>query len=273
MTKKVNEVISASKYKWYKGFDPASLDPEEKDQVLAYEKANPVEINQEHKKYWDKVFSDPEPLKFNLTYEKLLPAFLERYHQNENVKFDKSMLDQVNTVLYYFCKDPRFFKQDNLVTDFNQIPSFHKGLMIVGGYGTGKSSTMKCLRDLFQNTPLVFKANTTKKLVQMYEYTDKGEKKPFIDSLCTKDNYYFDDLKIERLANNYGIKVNLFDEILFERCENKIKTHISCNYRKDKPDDLKECLNEFKTIYSPQVHDRIFSMFNIIEFNAKSLRK
>jgi DNA replication protein DnaC len=59
------------------------------------------------------------------------------------------------------------------------------------------------------------------------------------DGECTRKEFesimfngvrYFDDLKTERIASNYG-KVNIFKDILEERYNRNAKTHITCNFK------------------------------------------
>lgn len=277
MAKKVKEVISRKKYEWLINFDPASWTKEDKEDIKNYEKNLIDNVSEKNKEYWAKVYEDQPTIKFNINYNLLYDKFIENWQNNEQCKFDKSMKNQVDTILYYFCQDPQFFKQKNLTRlkgkkTPEQIPSFNKGLLIVGDYGTGKSSTMRTLQKLLQGTPLVFKFNTVVNLVDQFEYIEKTQKKPFKESLY-KGTYYFDDLKLENLANNYGIKVNLMKQVLFERAENKAKTYITCNYKEDKPGDIYALLRELYDLYGPQVHDRIYQHYNIIEFKGLSLRR
>jgi DNA replication protein DnaC len=270
MAKKIKETITRQKYLWYKQMD--NLEDHEKKEIEQYEKENPVKISKPSKEYWNKVFADNKPKEFQVSYDVLLTAFLRQFYQNEGVKFNKNKLEEVSTILYYFSRDNRFFEAKNIFTELSNSPSsFEKGLMIIGGYGTGKSSTMNALCDLLRGTPIVFKSSSAKKIIEQYEYTDKDNKKQFLENLET-GTMYFDDIKTERTANNYGVKVNLFDHILFERDRLRSKTYITCNYKKDRPGDIKATLLEFNNIYSPQVYDRLFKMFNIIEFTGKSLR-
>ena len=81
----------------------------------------------------------------------------------------------------------------------------------------------------------------------------------------------FDDVKAEKTINKFG-KHNLMEEILYLRADDYKLTHCTCNYHKDYPNDLQFALKEFYSLYSPRVFDRIFQMFNIIQFNGKSLR-
>jgi len=93
---------------------------------------------------------------------------------------------------------------------------------------------------------------------------------------------YFDDIKTERHASNYG-KVNLFKDILENRYNNRVqivkgvtkinKTFGTCNYKEGYEGNTEVALEEFGEMYGGRIYDRLFEMFNIIEFKGKSFRK
>jgi len=83
---------------------------------------------------------------------------------------------------------------------------------------------------------------------------------------------YYDDVKTERIASNYGM-TNLFKDIIEKREVRKLKTYITCNFKEDQPGNIPAALLEFGEKYGSRVFDRLFSMFNIIEFKGKSFRR
>jgi len=254
-----------------------SLTETERIKVCEYEHANKPKITEKSKQYFEKLHQVQNEEGFNVNYDVLLHKFKERFFDLERVKFDESHLDNVKTILYYFAKDQRFFKSDRLCKNdkgnYFSDPSFDKGLLIIGNYGNGKTSTMKTLKSLFDGTPLVFKSYSANRVVTTFEsYNNGSERTEYINRTKTKAAY-FDDIKTEKDASNYG-KHNLFKDIIEERYLNKAKTYITCNFREtDTKGEIKDALIEFNDRYGPRVFDRLFEMFNIIEFKGSSLRK
>lgn len=267
------EIITRRKYLFLKQFNEGALKKEDKEAIAKYEEANKI-VNgktEKEREYNKRVFAEPvKPEEMKINFDVLLAKFKLKFKEIEGVEFDDKLLSNVETILYYFARDKRFFKCKNLSSLTK--PSFNKGLLIVGSYGNGKTSTMRVLRELFNHTPLVFKSYTANKIVSTFEgYDDSTERYAYIERTKTK-TAYFDDVKTEKIASNYG-KYNLFKEILEERYINKAKTYITCNYKAgDETNNLEEALFEFNDKYGERVYDRLFEMFNVIEFHGKSMR-
>lgn len=181
---------------------------------------------------------------------------------------------------FYLGKDERFFE----CTALSKMskPSFEKGLLIVGSYGSGKTSTMKIFHKLFCQprffkTPLTFGWYSAQEVVEQYENIQTPADKTLFWNNMVKGARYFDDVKTERQASNYG-KVNLFKEIIEKRYDLYIntgkKTYLSCNYAKGKENvgNLSKALAEFRLLYGPRVYDRLFEMFNVVVFKGESFR-
>ena len=187
-------------------------------------------------------------------------------------------LKNIAPIVTYFSKDPEFLKfgvkDEN--GNFLSQPSLDKGLLIVGGYGNGKTSIMNTMQALFSGIDgYRFGKYSTKKIVLKYEEFSRVKNPEVLENfwnMLNKSDLYLDDVKTEEDASAYG-KKNLINILIQERYFKGIKTHISCNYANGHNNDVKQALMEFKTRYSNQVYDRIFEMFNIIEFKGKSFRK
>jgi DNA replication protein DnaC len=270
MSKKIKNIISKREFNYLNSFTYTSLTPDEKIKLKEYEKEHKQKVSEITKAYFDKIKEPTEKGEYKVNYDGLLKAFLTRFKEIENKTFDKDQIENLKTVLYYFAKDERFFKCKNLQTKYK--PDFNKGILIIGGYGNGKSTTFRVLKSLFQNTPLIFKNYTATQIVDKYEAIKEITDKDTFKRLTERGTAYFDDVKTERMANNFG-KRNLFKDIIEERYNNKAKTYISCNYS-DKPNEqnIEAGLNEFYDKYGARVYDRLFEMFNIVEFIGKSLR-
>ena len=132
---------------------------------------------------------------------------------------------------------------------------------------------MRALERSFIGTSVAFKGYTTNELVGMYEGCETPfAKKDFNERIMHTGTRYFDDVLTERQANNYG-KANLMKDILEERYNRKLRTYISCNYDENHVGDIEKGLEQFGDRYGGRVYDRLFDMFNIIEFKGGSRRK
>ena len=197
----------------------------------------------------------------------------------------KDTLANIAPIIEYFVMDQHFFNRSQLITNVHALelaPSFEKGLLIIGGYGNGKTSIMEALQLVFDHyrMPMRFKGYKAHDLVTEYERIGadrtyrESSKYQFYNRLTKVRGLYLDDVKKEREASNYG-KVNLIRDILEKRYDHKKgKTYITCNYREgDAAYNLEDALAEFGEKYGGHIYDRLFEMFNIIEFKGTTFRK
>jgi DNA replication protein DnaC len=166
--------------------------------------------------------------------------------------------------------------------------SFEKGLLIIGDYGNGKTTIMQCFEILFKKNfeiamtenwdtlkdwqNLRFKSSKSHDIVTEFETLMNIESKDNFYKKYSQFRYYFDDVKKEKTASNYG-KTEIIKELIEKRYDKKAKTFITCNYKEGCSNDLQEALVEFGDRYGGHFYDRLFEMFNIIEFKGKSFRK
>lgn len=262
-----SSVISLKLYNRLK--NTSNLTAEQADQVEDFE----MVIYEQRKKvttYFRKINDRQD--NFRVNAKMLTTKFLERFKEINGVAFNDKGAHDLTPLIYYFAKDKRFFDCDNLLSD-TSIPSFDKGLLIIGNYGSGKSACMNTFQSLFQHTPLAFSKYNTNKIVDSFEtYKDMEARGAYMARLKLSEAY-FDDVKTEKEASSYG-KHNLMKTIIEERYSKKVKTFITCNYREgnESREDPWDALAEFSDKYGPRVYDRLFEMFNIIQFNGKSFR-
>lgn len=273
------KTIGYHKYRFLKTLK--FLSDEEKIQVEEYEKRfTSQEAVEKNNKYLQELLVPVEKKEFSITAKELWVLFKSHFQTVNNEPFQVSQvtIKNLGPILYYFAKDERFFKCENLKKEFSK-PSFDKGLLIIGNFGNGKTSTMKAFESVFRaikgGKGVEFSGYSTKQVVRMFENC-KGDKADILrqefDQKMLCGIRYFDDLKSERIASNFG-KVNVFEEIIEERYNLKSKTYVTCNFHKDFPNDLGAALDEFEDKYGGRVYDRLFEMFNIIEFEGKSFRE
>lgn len=127
-----------------------------------------------------------------------------------------------------------------------------------------------------------FKGYTANEVVGMFEKCNDDASKKDFERKMNFGSRYFDDIKTERIASNYG-KVNIFKDIFETRYNNRIqtvndktiinKTFATCNYKDGYEGNLEVAVDEFLEKYGGRVYDRLFEMYNIIEFKGKSFRK
>ncbi len=272
-----NLVIGRNKYNNLKSFKNEDLSDEQKKQIEEYENRNRSESPEQiekTKKYLQGLLVPVEKKEFSISAKELWVLFKSHFQITNNKPFEitEFTIKNIEPIIYYFSKDERFFECDNLKKELS-VPNFDKGLLIIGNYGNGKTSIMKVFENIFKGIVGVgFKGYSANKVVTMFEKCSSDVDRDEFEKIMWRGTRYFDDLKTERIASNFG-KVNIFKEIIEERYNRKSKTYVTCNYKKDFPDDLNAALDEFEDKYEGRVYDRIFEMFNIIEFKGKSFRK
>lgn len=267
--------IGRRKYEFLKTINSEYLTAEQVSQIEDYElKFVPTEKQIElQSAYWDKILSKEPEKPFEFTTKQLWQAFKFKFQEISGKPFEKTKesISNLEPVMYYFAKDERFFKCENLTKISN--PSFDKGLLIVGGFGNGKTTIMRTFEALFKTVKnYSFKSYSANEVVVMFEKCHEDIDRVEFENIMFKGVRYFDDVKTERIASNYG-KVNIFKDIIETRYDRGNKTYITCNYVENNHGNLEMALSEFGEKYGGRVFDRIYEMFNIIEFKGKSFRK
>jgi len=265
------KLISRREYEWLKTFE--KLEPLEIAKIDEYEKKN-IRVFVEASKPKPKQEVKKVVITKALVWRKFKESF-KILTGNDFIEIPDT-LKNIAPIITYFAKDPSFFKCDNLVKQIGTIslkPNFKKGLLIVGDYGNGKTSTMYAVQKFMQyyRMPGWFKGYKSHELVTIFEGTETPESRKEYFKRFGEHRLYIDDVKKEKLASNFG-KVDIIREILEKRYDNKVVTYITCNYREGEPGNIEDALAEFGEKYGGHLYDRIFEMFNIIEFKGKSFR-
>ncbi len=286
---KQTKLIGHNKYNALKNFDLTDLSNENIDrfynefkmpigtaikQVAAYEEKYIKPIANKTKAYLQKI-ANPQVQQPNiLTKQELWKRFAFSFFKNEGREFIQTpeTLENIKILFYYFLGDEKnFLKCKNIHPSSN--PSLKKGLLVIGDFGCGKSSMFWAFEKALKNVKGAnFKGYTANQIVSDFERcTNMADKDLFYETMF-KGTRYFDDVKTERIANNYG-KADLLKDILETRNRNRVQTYITCNFASGKVGDVPAALLEFKTRYGERVYDRLFQDFNIIEFKGDSFRK
>lgn len=287
-TDKLDLVIGVNKYADLKSRKPEDLTDVEKQQIEMFEakrhEATPEQIQANHD-YFERILNKPEIKPNEITARELWELFKLKFtivNSRDFVKTENTITN-LEPLIYYFTKDERFFKCDNLSKVSE--PSFSKGLLIIGNFGNGKTATMKTFEAIFNNIEgFQFKGYSANEVVTMFEACSSDIDREDFNKKMYRGTRYFDDVKTERIASNYG-KVNLFKEVLEERYSRfyptkttdeprrKLKTYVTANFKDGHPNNIEMALEEFSEKYGERVYDRLFEMFNVVEFKGKSFRK
>ncbi len=269
--------IGFNRYKFLKNINPNDLTETEIEQIKEYEEKHiPSDVQIKYKElYIDKIRSDKEVV-FSFDKKTLWFEFLRKFKEVNDVDFiqTEESIENLKTIFLYFLKDNDFLFCKNVST--LSKPSFDKGLLIIGNFGNGKTSVMMTFESIFKYVKgYSFKSYSANAVVTMFESIKSDDfselSKADFERRMNNGVRYFDDVKTERIASNFG-KVNLFKDILESREKNNALTYITCNYKDGYPENVEEALNEFEDKYGSRVYDRLFKMFNIIEFKGKSFR-
>lgn len=191
------------------------------------------------------------------------------------------------TLCTFFLERKGFYHSP--IINNKSVPDLEKGLMIIGTYGTGKTSILNTFNLMFSHAnshPIIvmdvennkqflgryrlgFGYFTANEVVKEFEgLSDRAEKTIFWNR-HKKGTKYYDDIMTESTASNYG-KIEIFKDIFEMRYSEGVKTIISLNYSGGSVD---ETLEEISRKYGERVYDRLFEMFNIIELKGESLRR
>lgn len=216
-----------------------------------------------------KLFLDPR-----IDIKILYFNFKNLYFQNHKRVFEETDESKllVYTLLYYFCKKENFYQSPLLYEYPSTKTNINKGLVIIGGVGTGKTTVLETIRTMInQNILFNLKFKNTKEAVTEYESTLQEDLYDFHDKL-NNGHLIIDDLLAENTASRFG-KTELFEDILFKRCENKnMTTIITINYLEEHPNNVNEAILSLYHRYGQRVFDRILGHFNFIQLTGKSFR-
>ncbi len=210
----------------------------------------------------------PEKLTKNILWKSFTFSFFK--NEGKPFKSTQDTLENIIPLFYYFLGDLENFKKCKNVNHISK-PGLNKGVLIIGTYGNGKTSVFKAMESALRSTNIRFKGYTANEVVNKFEACQNPLDKEEFYKTMNYGTRYFDDVKTERTANNYG-RAELMKDILEARYINKVRTYITCNYKDGADGDVEIALLEFQGKYGNRVYDRLFEMFNIIVFTGDSFR-
>lgn len=162
------------------------------------------------------------------------------------------------SILYKLCnyqiRDRQACKKLNI--------DIHKGILLSGPVGCGKTSLMKLIRHItphYQSYEMIPTRNIT------FAFNHIGYK--IIEQYGDSRFYCFDDLGIEPTGRYFGKDCNVMGEVILSRHElflkYKFKTHCTTNLN----------AQELEERYGNRVRSRMRGLFNLIGFDKGSLDK
>ncbi|MDP2235001.1 MAG: hypothetical protein Q8J88_01085 [Bacteroidales bacterium] len=207
------------------------------------------------KEYWDKINADTAPIL--LAAGELKTVFIARAShiaRKEFVidKFNEAILDKL---FHYFTASG---EAEKLGMNLN------KGIMLMGGLGTGKSTIMRAFAT---NQHTSFRLMPCMHLT--YDFVEHGfsiiKDHSKVETIArnqywqTERGVCYDDLGTEEERKRYGDKVNAMAEILMNRYDQvpHNMTHITTNLN----------AQDIEKYYGPRVRSRMREMFNILTFD------
>lgn len=190
---------------------------------------------------------------------------------NTDFQLNDDSKRNISLVFQYFLRDEQFFSNPCLRPNLSN-PSFKKGLLIIGGYGIGKTQIILAMEKALSSFGgRGFKFYSANEVVQKFESCSLPMDRSEFYRRINAGIVLFDDITAERTANNFG-HINIIREVLEQRYANGKLTHAILNYKEGFEGNVKETLSLLNEKYGNRVYDRLFEMFNFVEFAGKSRR-
>lgn len=156
-----------------------------------------------------------------------------------------------------------YFLQDEEVAAAEGI-DLHKGILLTGRIGCGKTSLMTLMRHLAPESYRLHMVSCREISFEFsrigYDVISRYSKNAFFPYTNVPRVHCFDDLSLEQMVNYWGNNCNVMGEILLTRYDllisHKMLTHVTTNHNSHELEDL----------YGNRLRSRIRAMFNLIAF-------
>lgn len=261
---------NSEKEKRKRYFDNVALTEEEVEKAISDAKRTKFGILERQRKN-DEYQARLEEAKRPFTPRELQTFVLERANleiiTDRKIIFNEESKAIFKALCYYFANDIEF---ESMGDGF----SLNKGICLMGNIGTGKTSLMRMFE---RNKKQSYTVISCRKVAG--DYAENGHDALDIYSEL-RNNYTneiryflqphlgfcFDDLGTEEIKKNFGNQVNVMEEIILNRYDNKHYgfqfTHLTTNLTAD----------QIESIYGSRVRSRMREMFNVFHLNGNDLR-
>lgn len=205
-------------------------------------------------------------------HKQMLDFVVARAWQDYQIDFqiDKSNAEVLKLLCYYTTNNPIFEKR-------GQGFSLHKGLVIMGNVGTGKTTLMKLFS---RNQKQSFLLTPCRKITELYEVDGEEAVTSFsapVQESGTDIRFFnqrvlgqcFDDLGTEKNpVLHFGNRTNVMTNVILNRYDSRrtmphTMTHITTNLDAAMLDEQ----------YGSRVKSRLREMFNVIVLEGSDRRK
>lgn len=150
----------------------------------------------------------------------------------------------------------------------------NKGILLIGGVGTGKSLLMKIyhayVRDILGVNS--FSTSTAIEIIDSVNVSGVSFLEQFGKNIIGNKPYpktlYVDDIASKNeTVNNFGTKINVIEQLL------SIRYNLFSRYGTLTHATSNKYPTEMANVYDSRIADRFKELFNFIELNGKSFRK
>lgn len=211
--------------------------------------------------YWERIrlqSLEEQPVP---TTQQMKDHFLKTYENRFKREFvlDEYSEPLINLLCMYFTNSPNFER-----TEENY--SLHKGILLHGDVGTGKSSIMSCFRknpkQSYRVMPCLDVAvEFSKNGYEAMTPFSRGAKNPAAREYWNQSffSWCFDDLGVDSEKKHFGNESNVMADLIqmvYDSRRLSGKVHFTTNLSAD----------QIKNVYGSRVASRLREMVNIIEF-------
>lgn len=209
-------------------------------------------------KYWATCYEDIASIELATLKQAKLYMWQRFKELHPNVEFQAN---ELYTTLSHYAAQEDLFLRSKTANDADC--NFTKGIAIVGNYGVGKSTLIKCIKQMPKDCGLYLHNGYTHYLDASQFATDYQESGiEVFDRWKNKEVLFIDDVGEEPQVKYYGNGYPIIAQLLKYRYEKRLITHITSN----------KSPAELGTLYGEGVKDRLKEMFNFFWWGGQSKR-